>query len=88
METTKLSAKGQVILPKAIRDAHGWQAGTEFVVEDTSEGVLLRPRRFLKPTLLDDVAGSLEYRGPVRSLTEMEDAVSEELEARRGRGRY
>jgi bifunctional DNA-binding transcriptional regulator/antitoxin component of YhaV-PrlF toxin-antitoxin module len=30
METTKLSSKGQVIIPKAMRAAHHWDAGQEF----------------------------------------------------------
>jgi AbrB family looped-hinge helix DNA binding protein len=88
METTKLSSKGQIILPKAIRDAHAWRAGTEFLVEDTPEGVLLRPRKAMRPTHLEDVAGSLKYEGPARSLDEMEATIAEELERRRGRGRY
>ena len=40
--TTIVSTKGQVILPKAIRDSKGLGAGKEFVVEETREGVLLR----------------------------------------------
>jgi hypothetical protein len=28
MEITKLSTKGQVILPKTVRDAYGWNPGT------------------------------------------------------------
>ena len=88
METTKLSSKGQIILPKTIRDAHAWRAGTEFLVEDTPDGVLLRPRRALPPTHLEDVGGSLKYEGPAKSLDEMEAAIAEELERRRGRGRY
>jgi AbrB family looped-hinge helix DNA binding protein len=88
METTKLSSKGQIILPKAIRDAHAWQPGTEFLVEDTPDGVLLRPRKAMEPTRLEDVAGSLKYEGPAKSLEEMERAIAEELEERRGRGRY
>src|SRR5215472_12977882 len=50
METTRLSSKGQVILPKSIRDAHRWQRGTEFMVEDTAVGVLLRPAKPFPPT--------------------------------------
>jgi len=46
METTRLSSKGQVILPKSIRASHKWEPGVEFAVEDTPDGVLLRP---LKP---------------------------------------
>ena len=36
--TTTVSTKGQVILPKAIREARHWPAGTELVVEDTPRG--------------------------------------------------
>jgi AbrB family looped-hinge helix DNA binding protein len=88
METTKLSSKGQLILPKTIRDAHAWRAGTEFLVEDTPDGVLLRPRKSLPPTHLEDVAGSLKFQGPAKSLDEMDAAITEELERRRGLGRY
>ena len=55
MDTTKLSSKGQVILPKHIRTAHKWWPGVEFSVEDTAEGVLLRPLKLFKPTQLEDV---------------------------------
>ena len=41
--TTTLSTKGQVILPKAIRQRRNWQSGTRLVVEDIPEGVLLKP---------------------------------------------
>ncbi len=88
LDTTKLSSKGQIILPKTIRDAHAWRSGTEFEVEDTPDGVLLRPRRSLTPTRLDDVVGSLKFDGPAKSLEDMEEAIAEELEDRRGRGRY
>ena len=43
METTKLSSKGQVIIPKGSRQAHDWKPGLRFVVEDTDAGLLLRP---------------------------------------------
>ena len=39
METTRLSSKGQVILPKSIRASHKWEPGVEFAVEDTPDGV-------------------------------------------------
>ena len=46
METTKLSSKGQVVLPKSVRDAQSLSLpGTEFAVEEVSEGILLRPLR-------------------------------------------
>jgi AbrB family looped-hinge helix DNA binding protein len=88
METTKLSSKGQIILPKSVRDAHAWQAGMEFIVEDTPEGVLLRPRKPLAPKRLEDVAGSLKYEGAPKKLEEMERAIAEEINERHARGRY
>jgi AbrB family looped-hinge helix DNA binding protein len=39
--TIKLSTKGQVILPKSIRQRRHWDAGTRLVIEDTDDGVLL-----------------------------------------------
>ena len=40
--TTTVSTKGQVILPKAIRQRKHWEPGTRLVVEDTPDGVLLK----------------------------------------------
>ena len=61
METTRLSSKGQVILPKSVRDAHQWRPGTEFIVENTADGVLLRPAKPFPPTRFEDVVGCLRY---------------------------
>ena len=71
METTKLSSKGQIIIPKWLRDAYRWDAGLEFVVIDTGEGILLRPNRPFEPTTLDEVAGSLPNAGKSRTVEEM-----------------
>lgn len=73
METTKLSSKGQIIIPKWLRDAYRWETGLEFVVIDTGEGVLLKPSRPFEPAALEDVAGSLPYTGEPRSAEQMED---------------
>jgi AbrB family looped-hinge helix DNA binding protein len=59
METTRLSTKGQVVLPKNIRASRSWGPGTEFTVEETSEGILLRPARPFPETDLEQVAGCL-----------------------------
>jgi AbrB family looped-hinge helix DNA binding protein len=88
VETTRLSSKGQIILPKSVREARHWRAGTEFLVESTDEGVLLRPLKPLSPSRLDEVAGRLATSHPARSIAEMDDAIDAELAARRDRGRY
>jgi len=76
METTKLSSKGQVILPKAIRSAHDWGPGVEFVAEDTGEGVLLRPLKPGPPVRLEEVIGCVGYTGPARTVEEMDESIA------------
>jgi AbrB family looped-hinge helix DNA binding protein len=75
MDTTKLSSKGQIIIPKWLRDAYQWETGMEFVVIDTGAGVLLKPNRPLEPSELKDVAGSLSYHGQALTVEEMEDGL-------------
>lgn len=77
MTTTVLSSKGQVIIPKPIRTAHHWNAGDRLVVEDTPDGVLLRPAALFKRTTLDEVVGCLKWSGPAKTLEEMEAGISE-----------
>lgn len=77
METTKLSSKGQIIIPKWLRDAYRWETGLEFVVIDTGEGILLKPSRPFESTSLEDVAGSLPYTGKSRTIEEMEDDLQQ-----------
>ena len=88
MDTTRLSSKGQLILPKALRDAHDWQAGTEFAIEELDDGVLLRPVKPFAPATVRDVLGSAGYKGPRRSLDDMEQAIVLGVKERRDRGRY
>ena len=88
METTRLSTKGQIVVPRVIRDARQWRPGTEFLVEEVSDGILLRPLKPFTPTLLKDVAGCLKYNGPRRTVEEMKGAIAKEIRARRDRGRY
>jgi AbrB family looped-hinge helix DNA binding protein len=88
METTRLSSKGQIILPKVVRDMHHWAPGTDFLVEDTVDGVILRPIKTGQSTRLDDLVGSLPVTGAPRSIEEMDSAIDAELRDRRDRGRY
>ncbi len=88
MEKTRLSSKGQLILPKAVRQAHDWPPGTEFSVEEFEDGVLLRPLKPFQPTRLEDVFGCLRHEGPSKTLAEMEEAIAEEVRRRHAGGRY
>jgi bifunctional DNA-binding transcriptional regulator/antitoxin component of YhaV-PrlF toxin-antitoxin module len=89
-ETTRLSGKGEVALPSSIRHARHWRAGMEFLVEETPEGVLLKPLAAgaCEPSRIKDVAGCLEPRRPRASLEEMDAAIAAEVRERYARGRY
>lgn len=85
MATTRLSSKGQVILPKSIRSAHRWEPGVEFTVEDTANGVLLRPVKPFPQTRLEDVIGCTGYKGPARTVEDMDAAIAAGVRAQHGR---
>jgi AbrB family looped-hinge helix DNA binding protein len=86
MQVTLLSSKGQVILPKALRDAHHWQAGTRLEVLDTADGVLLKPVVVRQATALspglEAIRRRLDYHGPAVSLEDMNAAVLQEAKNR------
>ena len=88
MPVTRLSTKGQLILPKEIRTAHAWGPGTEFSIEATKDGILLRPARRFPKTTLDEVFGCLKYSGKPATLAEMDAAIVREVKRRHDRGRY
>ncbi|MDZ7629142.1 MAG: AbrB/MazE/SpoVT family DNA-binding domain-containing protein [Parvularculaceae bacterium] len=80
--TTIISTKGQVILPKAIREQRRWSAGTRLTVEETSEGVLLKASPIFPQTEIDRVAGSLKRSGRALTLEEMDEAIAREAKRR------
>lgn len=85
---TTVSTKGQVILPKAIRERRRWGPGTRLIVEDTPDGVLLKPAPLFPSTRPENVFGILKYSGPPKTLEEMDAAITAEVKGRRARGRY
>lgn len=88
MGITRLSTKGQVIVPKMIREAHQWKPGTELLIEEVPEGVLLRALQSFPPARLEEVAGCLGYSGTAKGVNEMKRTIAKEARRRRGRGRY
>lgn len=88
MEITRLSSKGQVVLPKPVRETLGWTQGMEFRVETSQEGVLLRPIRCFEPTTLRDVVGSAGYSGRRMTTADMENAIRKGSGRRRVHGRH
>ncbi|WAC22405.1 AbrB/MazE/SpoVT family DNA-binding domain-containing protein [Blastomonas sp. SL216] len=42
-DITRLSAKGQIVIPKDVRDRLGWAQGHDLEVIQMGDGVMLRP---------------------------------------------
>jgi AbrB family looped-hinge helix DNA binding protein len=82
---TKVSTKGQVVLPSAIRRKLGIQAGDEFDVEACRDGVLLKPRKKQvkrkAKIIIDPVSGlpavTLGPGAPVLTSKEVEEMLAD-----------
>ena len=59
METTRVSTKGQIVIPKQLRKALHWGAGKELMVVQTEDGVLLKPASTGTAIAVDAAYGSL-----------------------------
>ena len=87
---THLTSKGQVVIPKAVRNRMRWKAGTRLQVEATDDGaVVLRPEGGEGgiDALIDRLSGCLKGydRDPI---AELEAEHRTEIEAdERGTGR-
>jgi len=81
--TTKLSTKGQIVLPKSLRASHRWKPGTEFIIQDRDEGILLKPETKAASRTWESIIGCVPYSGPRKSVKEMDQAVAEEARSRK-----
>lgn len=66
----KVSEKGQITIPKDIRDALGIDAGSEVTVEVGSDGVAVLHKTAGGPTRGEWLAHRLRGRGDVRMTTD------------------
>ena len=73
MEAT-LTVKGQITLPKTLRDSLRLKAGDKIVFEELENGSYL-----LKPRTLDvqTLKGCVRYKGAAKTLDDMENAICE-----------
>jgi AbrB family looped-hinge helix DNA binding protein len=67
LATTKLSSKGQVVIPEAIRERLGLEAGVQFVVVAEGDVVVLKvlnaPKMSDFKALLDEAQNSADAAG-------------------------
>ena len=76
MHTLTLSQDGHLIIPETVRSSHHWQAGMELVMLEIGDGLLLRPKKTVKQTTIEEVAGCLRYSGAPKTLQDMEAAIA------------
>ena len=55
--TTKMSSKGQVVLPEALRQMYGWESGTAFTILTYKGSIIMQP---LKTPTEDEIAAEFE----------------------------
>jgi AbrB family looped-hinge helix DNA binding protein len=61
--TIKLSSKGQIVIPKEIRDELHWEAGIQLSLVATGAGVSLRAMTVKSGRNLGDLIGLLKHEG-------------------------
>lgn len=82
MKTT-VSSKGQVVIPKEIRDRHGLEPGTRLEVEDRGDVIVLRRTGEGKRYTVDDLlALPRYYDGPPKSDDEIARALDQDVRRR------
>ena len=43
LTTTRMSSKGQIVIPEELRRAFGWNSGTSFIVVGRPDAIMLQP---------------------------------------------
>ena len=88
METTLLSTKGQIVLPKAMRTSRAWGPGTKFLVEETGDGILLRPAGRFSGSRSRASRRLSATKRKSKTPAQMGTAIRREVVRRYDRGRY
>ena len=69
--TITLSSKGQLVIPKEIRDELHWDAGTELTLVSNASGVTIKAMPKKTGRSLADLIGMLKHDGPPLATEEL-----------------
>jgi AbrB family looped-hinge helix DNA binding protein len=75
---TRLSSKGQIVIPRQIRQSHGWRPGVAFTIIEEGDTLILKPIANRTTVQIKDVIGCAGYVGEKKSLAEMDAGILEE----------
>ena len=79
--TTKLSGKGQVVIPKDVRDRLKLAPGDKLDVIERADGILLRRQRAKSgesfEAITERIRKIVNYQGPPVSLEEMDQSIAD-----------
>lgn len=78
IKSIKLNAKGQLVIPKWLREEYGWREGTVLELRPLAAGVMLQELP-PKTRRIEELFGILKYDGPPKALQDMDDAITEEI---------
>lgn len=74
--TVTMSTKGQLVIPREVRERLGWGEGTLLEIVTQAGGVVIRAVRAFPETKVEDLLGALKYAGPPVSIEEMDAAIA------------
>ena len=69
--TIKLSSKGQIVIPKEIRDKLHWETGTQLTLVDNGNGISVRAISAKSGRNLGDLIGMLKHEGSPVAIDEL-----------------
>ena len=75
MDTSKVSSKWQVVIPRQVRESEHIRVGTEVAFERTAEGILLRPVGAGERITPEQGYGILKTRRPAATEADIARAV-------------
>ena len=86
---TKLSARGQLSIPKKLRERMGLEPGETFAVFESTEGLIIKRLKVKKPVELEEILAWGHDWGRKRGITDqdIEEAVAQTRAERAGEAR-
>jgi AbrB family looped-hinge helix DNA binding protein len=80
MESSVLTSKGQLLIPKRLRTKYGIESGVKVVFEETEKGVLITP---MNEQYFKSFAGILKSSGNLKAEMKKYKAEEKALEERK-----